>query len=75
MSTFTFENEKYALKPFMYEGRQFSLIFHVEAILEGFQNRTPRPFAHGPLSLQHLFIYGGNTNSHSQKNIHITPST
>ena len=32
----TFNNEKYALKPVICEGRQFSVICHVKAILEGY---------------------------------------
>ena len=48
MSTFTFDNEKFALKPVTYEGRQFSVICHGEAVLE----------AHGRLGLQYLFLYG-----------------
>ena len=32
----TFNNEKYALKPVICEGRQFSVICHVKAILKGF---------------------------------------
>ena len=33
MSTFTFNNDKYVLKPLICEGRQLSVICHVEAIL------------------------------------------
>ena len=38
MSTFTLKNEKYVLKPVICEVRQFSVICHVEAILEEFPN-------------------------------------
>ena len=38
MSTFTFNNEKYVLKPVICEGTQLSGIHYVEAILEGFLN-------------------------------------
>ena len=34
MSTFTFDNEKCLLKPVICEGRQLSVMCHVEAILE-----------------------------------------
>ena len=36
MSTFTFDTEKYVLKPVMCERRQLSVICHGEAILKGF---------------------------------------
>ena len=35
MSIFAFYNENSALKPVICEGRQFSVICHVEAVLEG----------------------------------------
>ena len=38
MSTFTFNNEKHALKPVICDGRQFLVICHVEAVLEAFPN-------------------------------------
>ena len=37
MSTSTFYNWKYALKPVICEGRLFSVICHVEAVFENFR--------------------------------------
>ena len=56
MSTFTFNNEKYVLKPVICEGRELSVVCHVEAVFESFPNydnltfctrptQTPIPFS------------------------------
>ena len=49
-STFTFNTEKYiyVLKPVICEGRQLSVICHVEAILEGFPNQGTLTFCKRP---------------------------
>ena len=55
MSTFTFNNEQYALKPVICEGRQFSVICHVEAVLEGFPNLDTLTFCTQPTQTQTPF--------------------
>ena len=59
MSTFTFNNEKYVLKPVICEGRQLSVICDVEAVLEGFGRFFLLDLLHTAHSdSQYLFLYG-----------------
>ena len=53
MSTFTFNSEKYALNPVICEGRQFSVICHVEAIL----NKDTLTFCTWPTLDTNTYIY------------------
>ena len=48
MSNFTFDNEKHLLKLVICEGRQFSVICHVEAVLERFPNQYTSTFCTRP---------------------------
>ena len=50
-------NEKYALKSVTCEGRQLSVICHVEAVLEGFSSEDTLTFGTQPTPDSHTFSH------------------
>ena len=57
MSTFTFNNERYALDSVICEGRQVLVICHVEAVLEYFSQLGNLDLLHTTHSDSNTFFY------------------